>query len=225
MKKNNDRYIDLSLIKDDDMDKTASFTDLMSREEKKERQRRKLEEETRELKEILMNDEEAKELKKKRKKKKEKLEEALEDEITYDNVKEENEKDVKVDNFSKTQKLIDLTNELKLSMLNNVSDNLNDDDDEDAKKKPFKIGNIILTDFLIIISLAYYIYTIIFTNIQTSQLYLLIGGAIILAMILFFCLSIISKRILSKAFSIIIYLIFIGYIVFNLTLILGVIHI
>lgn len=225
MKKNNDRYIDLSLIKDDDMDKTASFTDLMSREEKKERQRRKLEEETRELKEILMNDEEAKELKKKRKKKKEKLEEALEDEITYDNVKEENEKDVKVDNFSKTQKLIDLTNELKLSMLNNVSDNLNDDDDEDAKKKPFKIGNIILTDFLIIISLAYYIYTIIFTNIQTSQLYLLIGGAIILAMILFFCLSIISKRILSKVFSIIIYLIFIGYIVFNLTLILGVIHI
>ena len=38
-KKDNERYIDLSLIKDDDLDKTGSFTDLMSRAELKERER------------------------------------------------------------------------------------------------------------------------------------------------------------------------------------------
>ena len=56
MKKDKERYIDLSDIKDDELDKTASFTDLMSREEKKRRKRIKEEEKTRELKEILMND-------------------------------------------------------------------------------------------------------------------------------------------------------------------------
>ena len=35
MKKDNKRYIDLSDIKDDELDKTGSFTDLMSRTEKK----------------------------------------------------------------------------------------------------------------------------------------------------------------------------------------------
>ena len=37
MKKDKNRYIDLSDIKEDEMDKTASFTDLMSREELKKK--------------------------------------------------------------------------------------------------------------------------------------------------------------------------------------------
>jgi len=73
VKKDKERYIDLSDIKDDELDKTASFTDLMSREEKKKRKRIKEEEKTRELKEILMNDEDKKELKKKKKKKKKEI--------------------------------------------------------------------------------------------------------------------------------------------------------
>ena len=215
MKKNRNRYIDLSDIKDDDLDKTASFTDLMSRSEKKEHERKKIEEETQKLKEILMNDEDKKELKKREKKKKK---ESRKREI--ENKKIEERKENIESNLSKTQKIIDLTNEIKLSMLNNVEENINTDDKEEKK---FKIGNIVVTDFLIIISLAYYIYTIIFTNINISQLYLLIGGAIIISMIFLFCLSIISKRILSKIFSILIYLIFIGYILFNLILVFGII--
>ena len=218
MKKNKNRYIDLSDIKDNDLDKTASFTDLMSRAEKKERERKKIEDETRELKEILMSDEEKKELKKQeRKEKKEKKKNSKEEKnstpLKYTESQESN--------LSKTQKIIDLTNEIKLSMLNNVDDNII----EGTKKKKFGIGNIIVTDFLIILSLAYYIYTIIFTNVQTNQLYLLIGGSIILFMILLFCISIISKRTISKVFSILNYLVFISYVLFNLILVLGIIKI
>lgn len=228
MKKDNNKYIDLSDIKDDELDKTGSFTDLMSRTEKKEHERMKEEEKTRELKEILMNDDDKKEIKQenKRKKQKERIiakeEKRLEKEAIKDIQKELKDNSLNkakdLASLDKTQKFLDLTNEIKLSMLNNVNDNI-----KDTKQKKFGIGNIIVTDVLIIISLAYYIYSILFTNVQTSQLYLLIGGLIILCMIMFFCISIISNRTISKIFSILNYLIFIGYVLFNLILVIGII--
>ena len=227
MKKDKARYIDLSDIKDDEMDKTASFTDLMSREELKMRKRIKEEEKTRELKEILMNDDDKKELKKE-KKKKEKIDKKIrKQEKRLENIatKEINNKikdntlvdDEDLKDLTKTQKLLDLTDEIKVSMHNNVDENIK------VEKKKFGIGNIVISDILIIISLAFYIYSILFTNYQNNQFYLLIGGLIILAMIMFFCISIISSKTLSKVFSILIYLIFIGYILFNLILVLGII--
>lgn len=228
MKKDNNKYIDLSDIKDDELDKTGSFTDLMSRTEKKEHERMKEEEKTRELKEILMNDDDKKEIKQANKRKLQKKkriakeEKRLEKEAIKDINKELKDNTLDEDkdliNLGKTQKFLDLTNEIKLSMLNNVNDNI-----KDTRQKKFGIGNIIITDILIIISLAYYIYSILFTNIQTSQLYLLIGGLIILCMIMFFCISIISNRTVSKLFSILNYLIFIGYVLFNLILVIGII--
>ena len=104
-------------------------------------------------------------------------------------------------------------------MLNNVDENIK------PKEKKFSIGNIVISDIIIIISLAFYIYSILFTNYQNNELYLLIGGLIILAMIMFFCISTISGRILSKIFSVLIYLLFIGYVLFNLILVLGIITI
>ena len=53
---NKKHYVDLSDIKENDLDNTASFTDLMSRSEKLEHKRKKEEEQTRELKEILIKD-------------------------------------------------------------------------------------------------------------------------------------------------------------------------
>ena len=221
MKKDKNRYIDLSDIKEDEMDKTASFTDLMSREELKERKRIKEEEQTRELKEILMNDDDKKELRKELKKKEKREKRIAKEEKRLESIatKEINDKikdntlvdDEDLKDLTKTQKLLDLTNEIKVSMLNNV------------EKKKFGIGNIVISDLLIIISLAFYIYSILFTNYQNNQLYLLIGGLIILSMIMFFCISIISSKTLSKVFSVFIYLIFIGYILFNLILVLGII--
>ena len=219
MKKDKGRYIDLSDIKDDELDKTASFTDLMSREEKKRRKRIKEEEKTRELKEILMNDEKKKQerLEKKILKQEKRLEKAAIKEIN-DKIKDNtlvDDEDLK--DLTKTQRLLDLTNEIKVSMLNNVDENIK------TEKKKFGIGNIVISDLLIIISLAFYIYSILFTNYQNNELYLLIGGLIILSMIMFFCISIISSKTISKVFSILIYLIFTGYVLFNLILVLGII--
>ena len=227
MKKDKGRYIDLSDIKDDELDKTASFTDLMSREEKKKRKRIKEEEKTRELKEILMNDEDKKELKKE-KKKQERLEKKIlkeEKRLEKEAAKEINDKikdntlvdDEDLKDITKTQRFLDLTKEIKVSMLNNVDENIN------TEKKKFGIGNIVISDLLIIISLAFYIYSILFTNYQNNELYLLIGGLIILSMIMFFCISIISSKIISKVFSILIYLVFTSYVLFNLILVLGII--
>ena len=227
MKKDKNRYIDLSDIKEDEMDKTASFTDLMSREELKERKRIKEEEQTRELKEILMNDDDKKELRKELKKKEKREKRIAKEEKRLESIatKEINDKikdntlvdDEDLKDLTKTQKLLDLTNEIKVSMLNNVDENIK------VEKKKFGIGNIVISDLLIIISLAFYIYSILFTNYQNNQLYLLIGGLIILSMIMFFCISIISSKTLSKVFFVFIYLIFIGYILFNLILVLGII--
>ena len=221
MKKNKERYIDLSEIKDDDLDKTGSFTDLMSRSELKKHNRKK-EEQTQELKEILNIDNDEK-LDKKKKKKILKEEKKLEkkaikeikEEIENDTIEEDDD----LKNLSKTQKLLDLTNEIKLSMLNNVDENIKDE------KKKFKIGNLIFMDILIIISLAYYIYSILFTNVQKNQLYILIGGVIILLMIMLFCISAVTGKKVSTFFSVINYLVFISFILFNLTLVLGIISI
>ena len=221
MKKNKERYIDLSDIKDDDLDKTGSFTDLMSRSELKKHNRKK-EEQTQELKEILNIDNDEK-LDKKKKKKILKEEKKLEkkaikeikEEIENDTIEEDDD----LKNLSKTQKLLDLTNEIKLSMLNNVDENIK------AEKKKFKIGNLIFMDILIIISLAYYIYSILFTNVQKNQLYILIGGVIILLMIMLFCISAVTGKKVSTFFSVINYLVFISFILFNLTLVLGIISI
>ena len=221
MKKNKERYIDLSDIKDDELDKTGSFTDLMSRSELKKHNRKK-EEQTQELKEILNIDDDEK-LDKKKKKKILKEEKKLEkkaikeikEEIENDTIEEDDD----LKNLSKTQKLLDLTNEIKLSMLNNV------DEKKKKKKKKFKIGNLIFMDILIIISLAYYIYSILFTNVQKNQLYILIGGVIILLMIMLFCISAVTGKKVSTFFSVINYLVFISFILFNLTLVLGIISI
>ena len=221
MKKNKERYIDLSDIKDDELDKTGSFTDLMSRSELKKHNRKK-EEQTQELKEILNIDDDEKLDKKKKKKilkEEKKLEKKAIKEIKEEIENNTIEEDDDLKNLSKTQKLLDLTNEIKLSMLNNVDENIKDE------KKKFKIGNLIFMDILIIISLAYYIYSILFTNVQKNQLYILIGGVIILLMIMLFCISAVTGKKVSTFFSVINYLVFISFILFNLTLVLGIISI
>ena len=221
-KKDNERYIDLSLIKDDDLDKTGSFTDLMSRAELKERERKK--EESEELKETLINNNEKKEKKKKKKEKvifkeEKRLEKKALKEVRKEIDNNTIEEDDDLKDLSKTKKLLDLTNEIKLSMLNNVDDNIK------QEKKKFKIGNLVFMDLLIIISLAYYIYSILFTNVQSNQLYLLIGGIIILTMIILFCISFVTSKAISKFFSIINYLVFASFVAFNLTFVLGIITI
>lgn len=184
-----EHYIDLSDIKrQEDLEETSSFTDLMSRSERRNRK-----------KNIDDNY------------KKKDINEIIKEK------KENSNKDTSFD-LSKTQRFINFTNEFTDNILENVQDNIK----STKTTKRYGIGNILINGILIIASLFFYIYSILFTNIQTNQTYLLIGGVIILGMITIFCISMVSGRILSKVLSILDYLVFIGYIIFNLLVVIGI---
>ena len=194
--------LDLSDIKENDLDNTSSFVDLMTRSERKKRAIKK----QKELKEILFEEEKNKvKNEKKDKKRKEQLNKIAKSGI-------DDKPKVKLEN---TTKLKNLKNEVTTSMYDNLEDNINNTN-TDSK---YGIGNIMVIGIFIIASLIYYIYSILFTNLQTDDTYLLIEGLIILAMITFFCISIICGKILYRILSILNYLIFIGFIIFNLLLI------
>ena len=210
MKKND---LDLSYLKDDELENTSSFVDLMSRSERKKRQESKLNKDQEELKEILFKESNKKvKNKKKDKKRKEQLNKIAKSE--YDKPKVE-----KIDNtLYNTNRFKDFTDDVKETVYDNLEDNINIDN----KKTTYGIGNILVNGIFIIASLVFYIYSILFTNIQSDETYLLIGGLIILGMIAMFCISIVSGKILYHILSILNYLTFIGYIIFNLLLVIGI---
>lgn len=202
--------IDLSDIKKNDLDSTSSFIDLMSRQELREREKKKqnYEQKQKELKEILFEEEQNKVRNKKRDEKRKKQL----NKIAKSGIDDQKQKK-KLEN---TTKFKEFKNDVKSSVYDNLEDNINNT----GENTKYGIGNIIVIGLFIIISLVYYIYSILFTNIQTNDTYLLMGGLIILVMITFFCISIVCGKILYKILSVLNYLIFIGYIVFNLLLII-----
>ncbi len=202
--------IDLSDIKKNDLDSTSSFIDLMSRQELREREKKKqnYEQKQKELKEILFEEEQNKVRNKKRDEKRKKQL----NKIAKSGIDDQKQKK-KLEN---TTKFKEFKNDVKSSVYDNLEDNIKNT----GENTKYGIGNIIVIGLFIIISLVYYIYSILFTNIQTNDTYLLMGGLIILVMITFFCISIVCGKILYKILSVLNYLIFIGYIVFNLLLII-----
>ena len=191
---------DLSYLKDDDLDSTASFVDLMTRSERIKREKQK-QNRNKELKEILFEDEPTDKKTKKDKKRQQQLNEIAKSAI--------------LEPLSNTTKFKEFTDDVKESIYDNVEDNINQ-----TTKVKYGIGNILVNGIFIIASLIFYIYSILFTNIQSDETYLLIGGLIILTMISFFCISIVCGKILYYVLSILNYLIFIGYIIFNLLLVI-----
>ena len=191
--------IDVSLLKEDDLDSTASFVDLMSRSERKQKDKEKRKKEE-ELRKILF-DEDKKKVKNTKKdlKRKEDLNKIARSGIEKPKF-----------NLENTNKFHEMTE----AVLDNVEDNIN------KESNKYGIGNIIVSGILIIMSLGYFIYSILFTNIQVEQTNLMIDGGILLAMIMFFCISIICGKTLYKILSVFNYLIFIGYILFNIIVIL-----
>lgn len=201
------KSFDLSDIKENDLESTSSFVDLMSRSERKNHMKKKksYEEKQKELKEILFEDENNKvKNTKKDNKRKEQLNKIAKSDI-------DDKPKVKLENTTKFKEFKD---EVTSSVYDNLEDNINKN-----KDNKYGIGNIIIIGIFIILSLTYYIYSILFTNIQTNDTYLLIEGVIILSMITFFCISIVCGKILYRILSVLNYLIFIGFIVFNILLI------
>ena len=176
--------------------------------------------EQKEIQEILFQEEKekVKNTKKdlKRKKQLEKIAKASDTTLKHHSDKLNKTSDVT--DLTKTQKFMNFTSDIKTSVLDNIEDNIN----STKEKTKYGIGNILVNGILIIASLTFFIYSILFTTIQTNQLYLLIGGLIILSMIAIFCISIVCGKILYRVLSIFNYLVFIGYVIFNLLIVIGI---
>lgn len=211
-------FIDLSDIKDDDTDKTASFTDLMTRAEKKERELRKKEEEKKALETIMSDNEDDSFLSKREKKK---LEKKKVKENNKKNNKEEDSFEKEFDNSLKENKkeellektgVLELTRQMKFNMQDNI---------EEEKKKGYNF----ITDIgvCILIALAYFIYALLFTSYLENELFLIINASIILFMFILFGITMITTKKNNKVLAIFNFIILLGYIAFNILNIVGII--
>lgn len=204
MKKNNDRIIDLSDIKEDDLDKTSSFTDLMTRSERKRRQKEKqnnLENakiESNDIEDMILeakksNVDFTRELKKSNISDKKKIE------LQNNDDKEES--------ISKTQ-ILELTRQMKF--------NFEETKEKNTKAKRKGISTLNIIGEVNLLCIGYYIYLLVFTNYQDDQQNYLITGGIIVLLVLLFGFSIITGKKISKFFNILNILAIIGFISFNI---------
>lgn len=196
------KKIDLSDIKENDLDKTSSFTDLMSKRERKNREKqRNIETESNEVKNDFDDIEEMVTEKKRSTK-----------DLTLDVEKAKKElenlyqDDEKEENLAKTQ-LLDLTRQMKFNLEENKKIN------KEKKKKGISKLNIIGEVNLLCI--GYYIYLLVFTSFQDNRNNYLINGGIIVSLVLLFGLSIITRKIASNFFNILNIIMLIVFIGFN----------
>lgn len=174
------RNIDLSDIKEKELDKTSSFTDLMTKNQRKRRA-----DNIDDIEEMINE---------KRKSsnnlpKKEKI---------IDDVEE---------NLGKTQ-ILELTRQMKFNFVEKKEENL------EKKKSGISVLNII--GEINLLCIGYYIYLLTFTNYQDEETKYLFTGGIIILLVLFFGLSIVTPKKISKFFNILNILTIISFIVFNI---------
>ena len=156
------RRIDLSGIKDNDLDKTSSFTDLMSRRERKSRVKDDYEEM---IEEKRRNTEDlTKELEK-----------------AKSNYKKNLDEDLEEDKLGKTQ-ILELTRQMKF--------NFEETKKENERKKKKGISPLNIVGEVNLLCIGYYIYLLVFTNYQDIELNYLINGSIIVILVLLFGFSV-----------------------------------
>lgn len=219
--KKEENNIDLSLIKENDLDKTSTFTDLMSRSERKKYLKEKeiedntMDFQTEEIalqvaeeKRITNFEEEVKKTEKENLKKQNEINAKKKSNKEKKKSLKEQEEEFE-EELSKTKELFALTNNINLF--------------KDENKHNGNIINIVIQSLFIITMLTYYILSIVFTEFQDNQLYLLINGISTLVAVLIYCIISISKNKLVKIFSVFNYLIIIGFIIFNTLIYLDII--
>ena len=205
-----ERFIDLSDIKNEELDKTATFTDLMSRSEKK---RRKKEKEKTDEVDTINSD----------------IKENNKDlEINSISEIESNES-----LLESTNKYEDLDNNIKTLDENDTKERKNifkreieyniEEDDILKTNKLFNTGLLITNGLFILISTGMFLYSIIFTNTLNKEKLLIIDSIILSSMYFIFGLSIITHKSFSKILSIFNYLIFIAFISYNVLITLNII--
>lgn len=206
MKKDNKRFIDLSDIKEDDLDKTSSFTDLMTRSERKMRKKQKELEQKENVEAENKDDIESmvEERKKSTKDLTIELEKAKEE---YNNsLNKKSLEDGKEESISKTQ-ILELTRQMKF--------NFNENKEENNKIKKRGISFLNIIGEINLLCIGYYIYLLVFTNYQEEQQNYLINGGLIVLLVLLFGISVVTNKKVSKFFNVINILAIIGFIVFN----------
>ena len=178
--------VDLSIIKKNDLEDTASFTDLMSRKERKKHKKEK---------EDLTEEFEVKKLEDSMEFETEDLASQIAEnktvEITEDEVKELMNADL-----SKEDELEDIN-----------------DSDFKEEKEHKNIFNTVLISLVIIVFIGLFVYAIINTKYLEKDLYLLIDGALLILLVFNYCLMTIVKK--PTFFTILNYLLIVGTIAFN----------
>lgn len=187
------RKIDLSDIKENDLDKTSSFTDLMSKRERKNR-----------YKEIEDNFD-IEEMIKEKKKSTADLTRELEEAKKEYNKDIQPKEDVE-ENLGKTQ-ILELTRQMKF--------NFEETKKENSKKKKGGISLLNVIGIFNLLCIGFYIYLLTFTNYQDNQNNYLITGGIIVLLVLLFGLSVVTSRKARIFFNIINILAILSFIAFN----------
>lgn len=199
--------LDLSDIKENDLDDTASFTDLMSHKEKKAHKKLKREKSAEEYDEV-------------------------EDIIDISDEKTIDFKTEEISSQISENKTIDLKDVVKDNKQDNNEENeyifeeneytFEENEDMIANENT-NITNTVFISMGIIGALVYYIYSILYTNLQNNKNYLLANGIAIVILIFNYCLMTISSKKTAKTLTVLNYLIILAYIAFNLLIYLKII--
>lgn len=199
----NKKNIDLSDIKENDLDKTSSFTDLMTRKERKNRE--KIKDNFDDIEEMISEKKKStkdltKDLEKAKKEYKKEFVEEQKIKV------EKEDKESKEDNFGKTQ-ILELTRQMKF--------NFEEKKEVNNKNKKHGMSVLNIIGEINLLCIGYYIYLLVFTSYQDQQQNYLITGFIIVLLVLLFGLSVITGKKSSKVFNVLNILAIIGFITFN----------
>ena len=199
-----DKKIDLSGIKEDDLDKTSSFYDLMSKKEK--RKAKKKPEENLDNKQVNNNNNKDNDIEEMINEKRKNTSDLSSDiKIAKEKIKKDEPK--KDENLGKTQ-ILELTRQMKF--------NFEKKKEEVKSEKKKGISKLNIIGEVNLICIGYYIYLLIFTNYQDVELNYMITGGIIVMLVLLFGLSVVTRKKLSKFFMISNIIAIIGFIAFNI---------
>ena len=198
------KNIDLSGIKEKSLEETTTFTDLMSRREKRKRRKEEMLDDIEDIvKEKRRNTEDLTKDIKKIKEEKEKIE--VKSTNTKKNIKEK-EEDTE-EKLNNTQ-ILELTKKMKF--------NFDDVKEENTERRKNGVSLLNCIGIVNLLCIGYYIYLLAFTSYQDNEANYMIAGGIIISLVFFFGLSLICSKKLRKAFNIINILAILSFIAFNI---------
>ena len=198
--------IDLSDIKEKSLEETTTFTDLMSRREKRKRKKEEVlddfedmvKEKRRNTADLTKEVEKVKEIKNEKTESKE--------DIVKEKKKQEKTSDIE-EKLNNTQ-ILELTRKMKF--------NFDDVKDENTESKKNGVTLLNLIGIVNLICIGYYIYLLAFTSYQDNESNYMIAGGFIISLVFFFGLSLVCSKKLRKVFNIINILAIILFIAFNI---------